>query len=400
MANDLWSGMLQATLALSLALVVLMVLRQALRRVLGARAAYNAWALAPLSVLAVWLPAPERDPAQAAVVAATALEPLLAVVPALPESLPMQALLIGAWGLGALGMALTFAMQQRRFADGVRRLPGLPYDETDEAGPAVTGLLRPRIVLPADFRERYSAEEQALVIAHERLHLERGDIPSQALATGLRCLFWFNPLVHAAAARFRIDQELACDAAVLARFPNSRRTYGGAMLKTQLAAFGLPLGCHWQSDHPLKERLAMLKQPLPGPLRRRIGMALVATLVAGAAVTAWATQTPASDAPVAPGPTFREMSPPKFPSSAKNAGVSGRVDVEVQVGVDGRVKDVEVVRSEPQGVFDEAAVAAVYKWTFNPAIDDATGKPVEGRVLVPITFEADGDPEISADTQD
>ena len=76
-------------------------------------------------------------------------------------------------------------------------------------------------------------------------------------------MFWFNPLVHLAAARFRFDQELACDAAVIARHPDSRRRYGAAMLKTQRAEFGLPMGCHWQSSHPLKERVAMLKQAPP-----------------------------------------------------------------------------------------------------------------------------------------
>ena len=112
----------------------------------------------------------------------------------------------------------------------------------------------------------------------------------QALATLLRCVFWFHPLVHVAAARFRFDQELACDAAVVARFPEARRSYGDAMLKTQLAAFGLPLGCHWQSCHPLKERISMLKQTLPGPRRRRVATALVLSLAAAASLAAWAAQ--------------------------------------------------------------------------------------------------------------
>jgi TonB family protein len=154
----------------------------------------------------------------------------------------------------------------------------------------VAGLLRPRILLPEDFERRYTPHEQALVLAHERLHLLRGDVAAQAAASALRCLFWFHPLVHAAASAFRFDQELACDADVLARFPGSRRAYGDAMLKTQLAGAGLPIGCHWQSNHPLKERLSMLKQPKPGALRRNAGRGLVALVLALGTYAAWATQ--------------------------------------------------------------------------------------------------------------
>src|SRR3546814_16727473 len=83
----------------------------------------------------------------------------------------------------------------------------------------------------------------------------------------LRCVYWFNPLLWIAADRFRRDQELACDATVVARHPHARRAYGEAMVKTQLSAMPAPLACHWFGGHPLKERIAMLKHPLPGTRR-------------------------------------------------------------------------------------------------------------------------------------
>ncbi|MGD3580303.1 M56 family metallopeptidase, partial [Xanthomonas citri pv. citri] len=42
--------------------------------------------------------------------------------------------------------------------------------------PVSVGLWRPRIVLPMDFDTRYSAAERTLILAHERLHLRRGDL--------------------------------------------------------------------------------------------------------------------------------------------------------------------------------------------------------------------------------
>lgn len=96
--------------------------------------------------------------------------------------------------------------------------------------------------------------------------------------------------MHLAARRFRQDQELACDAAVLRRFPHSRRSYGDALFKTQLADQPLPFGCHWFGSHPLKERIAMLKHPLPNTLRWFAGFVLVTALTVAGGWTAWAAQ--------------------------------------------------------------------------------------------------------------
>ncbi|MCH1932675.1 hypothetical protein L9G16_21260, partial [Shewanella sp. A25] len=59
----------------------------------------------------------------------------------------------------------------------------------------------------------------------------------------------------------RLDQELACDAATLRRFPKARRLYAEALLKTELAHTPLPFGCRWPAAarHPLEVRLAALK---------------------------------------------------------------------------------------------------------------------------------------------
>jgi hypothetical protein len=96
-----------------------------------------------------------------------------------------------------------------------------------------------------------------------------------------------------AVARLRFDQELACDASVLVGLDTGRRRYAEALLKTQLAAdsaWRMPIGCHWQSSHPLKERVAMLKHPLPGVLRRLSGVALTFVLIMSGSYVAWAGQ--------------------------------------------------------------------------------------------------------------
>jgi TonB family protein len=284
--------LLQATLALTLALALLFALRTPLRHAFGARVAYAAWWLAPACLVAPLLPVPAAAPRVFAAAGDTlsALPALVASTGAATQAVDARPWLLVAWILGAMATAWLFARRQRSFEGRIQRRPGEAWDAIAGHGPAVAGLLRPRILLPEDFERRYTPHEQALVLAHERLHLLRGDVAAQAAASALRCLFWFHPLVHAAASAFRFDQELACDADVLARFPGSRRAYGDAMLKTQLAGAGLPIGCHWQSNHPLKERLSMLKQPKPGALRRNAGRGLVALVLALGTYAAWATQ--------------------------------------------------------------------------------------------------------------
>src|SRR5690606_9663858 len=157
--------------------------------------------------------------------------------------------LLATWLAGLLISATSCAMAQHRFVRSLgrveRRADGLHQASGDAGLPAAIGLLRPRIVVPPDFDRRYDAAERELVRLHGQMHVRSGALPANAAAAALRCLFWFNPLIHVALRRFRQDQELACDQRVLDRRPCSRRTYGAAMLKTQLAAVPLPLACTW-----------------------------------------------------------------------------------------------------------------------------------------------------------
>jgi protein TonB len=73
---------------------------------------------------------------------------------------------------------------------------------------------------------------------------------------------------------------------------------------------------------------------------------------------------------------------PTYPDLARQAGIEGDVIVRVLIGKRGEVKAVEVERSSD--LFDEAAVEAVRRWTFRPAI--ASGNPVAVWIRIPIAF--------------
>ena len=61
---------------------------------------------------------------------------------------------------------------------------------------------------------------------------------------------------------------------------------------------------------------------------------------------------------------------PIYPAQAKVRGVQGYVVLEYRVSEIGEVLDPVVVESEPPGVFDASALAAVRSWRYRPAVRD------------------------------
>lgn len=81
-------------------------------------------------------------------------------------------------------------------------------------------------------------------------------------------------------------------------------------------------------------------------------------------------------------------SPPQFvsgadmvyPPGAKAEGIEGYVVIRYDVTPEGSVINAEVVEAEPEGVFEEAALASIVHWRFRAAT--VRGKPVETPGLV------------------
>jgi len=297
--NDLLTHIVFSALSCSAAIALVLAARDFVARHFGPPVAYASWALVPIAALAVLLPARSVVVVMRALPApsvAVAASPETVVVMPLPPTAGFDAAsgLFCLWIAGAVATLLVFLWQQRRFVRSLGRLDalhgGLHRAQTTHGCPVLVGVWRPRIVVPADFESRYTAAERDLILAHERQHRARGDAPANALATLLRSVFWFNPLAHFAASRFLADQELACDAVVIARFPNARRAYADALMKTQLGGGRAALACHWRARNVLRERITTLALPSVGRSRRRLGNIAVAATVLAASVAAWAAQ--------------------------------------------------------------------------------------------------------------
>ena len=264
----------------SLAIIAVVLVRLPARRVFGADIAYGLWLIVPLAVVAGLLPAIEAQSESQAIAFAVAFAALLPSPLDALRGLLRASELILIWAAG-VGLSLgLIGLAQHRF---------LHLAKQGGAGPALVGVICPRIVTPAGYADRFSDPERALVRAHERAHIDRGDPKVNAAMVLGQCLCWFNPLAHLAVQLVRTDQELACDATVIRTRPGSRRLYAETLLKTQLATLTPPLGCHW-ATHPLEARIRMLGAARLSSRRHWLGVGGICTLGLTLAVGTWALQ--------------------------------------------------------------------------------------------------------------
>ena len=76
--------------------------------------------------------------------------------------------------------------------------------------------------------------------------------------------------------------------------------------------------------------------------------------------------------------------PPQFPTSAREKGMEGWVDVQFLVNADGTVSEPAIVGAQPVGIFEQSALEAVRRWRYQPVLHD--GAPVTQRARVRVRF--------------
>ena len=75
---------------------------------------------------------------------------------------------------------------------------------------------------------------------------------------------------------------------------------------------------------------------------------------------------------------------PRYPRAAQRRGITGWVEVEFTVDLDGSVQSVSVIASDPGVTFISAAVTAIEKWEFEPVIENNTA--IRKRATVRMMF--------------
>ena len=69
---------------------------------------------------------------------------------------------------------------------------------------------------------------------------------------------------------------------------------------------------------------------------------------------------------VDPEPIYRPN--PDYPERALRFKREGVVELEFSIAVDGSVRDIRVLSSQPEGLFDRAAITALGKWRYAPQL--------------------------------
>lgn len=264
-------ALVRAQIAAAAAVLLVVMLRPSARQLFGPRRAYGLWAIVPAAAAAAFLP--------------SLAETMDLGSPARPLGAWASKLIL-LWLAGCAVATAILVLRERLFRRKVEQ--GL-------AGPAVMGALWPRVVLPSDFNQRFDAREREMITLHERTHINRGDPIANLVIAGAGVLGWCNPMIALAARLVRIDQELACDATVVALRGDIRADYAKTLMKAQMSVATSPLACGW-ATHPLILRVSLLSRREPSLHRDIAGFLTMTFLAIMAMVIVWSVSPRGPDA--------------------------------------------------------------------------------------------------------
>lgn len=394
--------------AVTLGLALVLLLRRLARRMFGAGPAFTLWLLPIALMLAPLLPQQLMPVAMVVLPGLTVTPHVVTVVASPAITIDWTHGLVALWLFGVTIGLLRLAMHYFKLLHDLRAPPaawGRMLAEVEpkldtrrvrvhDAGPAVLWALpRALILLPGDFAERFgNAATRGLVLRHELTHARRGDAWWTLAMEIASALLWFHPLAWLARPRFRLDQELACDAASLRELPEREANYAQALLDS-VAVQPLPALIPWLAEPQLKERIAMIARIPPGAPRRRAGFLAVAAVLAGGlwiagGQTSVQAATQAQSASTSPWVdiTYKNRNPPHYPAEAIKKGEQGMVLLDITVDATGKVASVQIDQhgTDAPAELQVAALQAASNWKFHSGRKN--GKAVGGVVQVPVNF--------------
>lgn len=294
---------------------------------------------------------------------------------------------------------------------GLSRAPKVRVLARDSAlaGPALFGVIRPILLLPASTSKLWSEETLEPVLVHELTHLRRFDHYVNALQWIIQVLYFFHPLVWWANHRLRTERELATDDEVAGRC--GRQPYLAALLllaESRVDSGSLAPTCvaMAESRRLLPQRIRrmsrMKTKPSLSSTRARLLLASVVAAVLFSVLLS-ACQPPetvspgeSKKVPLIPGidgvsePLRIDGVTPMYPELARKARQNGKVILQIVVKATGEVGDISVLNApEPDPGFSESAVNAVRQWRYRPATKD--NDPVDATITVVVRFRLDSE---------
>lgn len=257
------------------------------------------------------------------------------------------------------------------------------YSSDLDLSPMAIGLIRTKIVIPQTLLKDLTPAELDLVILHESIHCRRADPLWRFAMACLHSIYWFLPGFGFSRAALIEDQEFACDEQVI-RKSQQLSVYARLLLSLNLnqprRAFNETILC--AASFNLKERIMKLNQVSNKKHQASITSLFFLGIFAISSVFALPQFTGENAQGIELIPTHKAA--PKYPYKAFKENLTGQVTVAFTVTQEGKVTDVEVVKSTPAEVFDNEAVKAMEQWTFEPIKKETRARQV-------IAFELDSE---------
>ena len=218
-------------------------------------------------------------------------------------------MLLMVWMAFSVGLAMyavvgTGDFLQRRRAWRPGTLLGQSVLWSRDTGPAVVGLIRPTVVLPAWVRA-LEPRKQKLILAHEQEHRWAGDAVLRFAATALLVVFPWNPVLWYQFRRLCLAIELDCDHRVMERLPHRRWLYGDLLFQfgsNTRPRVGMALAAFAEQRSFLEKRIRKLLSKAPEVGTAQIAfLAFAAILVIGVAMWVPGISREAAEDPASPG---------------------------------------------------------------------------------------------------
>lgn len=268
------------------------------------------------------------------------------------------------------------------------------------AMPVTWGLFRPSILLPSAART-WSADRLRAVVAHELVHVQRGDWAMHLVAEIAACVYWFNPLMWMARRRLRFESDRACDDAVLGL------GVSGTDYAAQLVGVARALRDErraWTAA-PAMARATQLERRVAAALDVAFDrapasaasslLALASLLALTLPIAGFTSVVPPPIAQATPlfdvqrnimlrfGAQERRLSIAAGDVSFWKNRIEGRVELQARLGVDGSLSAVRVLEPVHPDLAT-AAAAIVRQWRREPAL--VRGVPVEVPIRMTVDF--------------
>ncbi|OJF68879.1 energy transducer TonB [Alteromonas sp. V450] len=380
---------------LSLTLVLLVASEHFFTSKLGVSLMYKLWALVPCCLLV------NNLPMSLVSIPANHITHYIVGVKPMVNNVEIEAWLT-LWLIGACMIASYILVHHITTWASIGKRRALhinAYYSSKATTPMLFGFIAPKVLIPFSFKSTFSKQQQAMVLEHENVHRKHYDHVWNALALAIAIVFWFNPFVWLALKSFRINQELACDRAVLKnKTENEKLIYAKALVQcaehcSNALHYKPGLYLSFGEKNTMIKRLNAIKQPVH---TNRI-LAITAVSIAALLTinTALANVPPPPPKPEAKTgkANINEATPivhisPIYPTQAAKEDIEGFVVLSFDITETGTTDNLSIVKSEPTGVFDESAKIALEQWKYKPRIQGGKGVRQTG-LLVQMDFKLD-----------